>query len=596
MRVGSLFSGIGGFELGLRAAIDDLELRWLCDNAEFPRRILSARFPDARLYGDSSEVGTAAADVELLVAGFPCQPVSQAGLQLAQTDSRWLWPEVARVIKAKQPLLVLIENVRGLLTRGLRDVLVDLAELGYDAQWDTISAYSVGAPHIRQRVFIVASREPLGRVFGRRPRILADWLGTEPLPRLARGAPYQTSRLEALGNAVVPQVVTHVAISAIAALASERWEPPATISGHGLTVAELGRKLRPAGALVDGHVYGLHSSAPAPGRRRLWPTPNANESAWSLEALLACCDAAGKVPPEDLLKRWHHAETGQIVQKNLNAVVRMVEAGLWSEPDGHAAPWLRRLFPTPLSRDHKGASSIAGRAGDLTTEAREALLPTPVASQRGSRGRGSVARGGGEDLATAARELDGVWPTPLAGDTGGRTTKGKDRPDEGGLAAEVAAEERLWLTPHGMSGGRKDGGYDGHSNELTMQVQEHELLPTPVRMDKAGSRRKTARTDEWESNEGTTLTDAAWERERLLPTPRASGGRVGEGTTYKRTPSQEAGKHGRYLQVEINEEEREDALARGEAEPDPKRLSPTWVEWMMGIPPNWTNPDEEVAT
>jgi DNA (cytosine-5)-methyltransferase 1 len=94
--------------------------------------------------------------VDLVCGGFPCQPVSLAGKGLAQADSRWLWPAFAGVIRALRPAYVLVENVPGLLGRGMGDVLGDLAALGYDAEWDSVPAAFVGAPHIRNRVWIVA--------------------------------------------------------------------------------------------------------------------------------------------------------------------------------------------------------------------------------------------------------------------------------------------------------------------------------------------------------------------------------------------------------------------------------------------------------
>jgi DNA (cytosine-5)-methyltransferase 1 len=94
--------------------------------------------------------------VDLICGGFPCQPVSVAGKRLAQADERWLWPEFARVIRVLRPRFALVENVPGLLTRGMGDVLSDLAALGYDAEWRCISAADVGAPHQRDRIWIVA--------------------------------------------------------------------------------------------------------------------------------------------------------------------------------------------------------------------------------------------------------------------------------------------------------------------------------------------------------------------------------------------------------------------------------------------------------
>ena len=88
--------------------------------------------------------------------GVPCQPVSATGRRLAQADPRWLWPAFARCVRRLRPRLVLVENVPGLLVQGMGDVLGDLAELGYGAEWTCLSAADVGAPHLRRRVFVVA--------------------------------------------------------------------------------------------------------------------------------------------------------------------------------------------------------------------------------------------------------------------------------------------------------------------------------------------------------------------------------------------------------------------------------------------------------
>ena len=112
--------------------------------------------------------------VDLVVGGFPCQPVSYAGQRKAQADDRWLWPEMARVVRALRPRLVLVENVPGLATAGLGEVIADLAGAGYDTEWFRVRASDLGAPHRRERLFIVAAladpvRAGTGRVGGSLP-------------------------------------------------------------------------------------------------------------------------------------------------------------------------------------------------------------------------------------------------------------------------------------------------------------------------------------------------------------------------------------------------------------------------------------------
>lgn len=103
----------------------------------------------------------------LVVAGFPCQPASAAGRRAGTDDERWLWPDIARVIGAVEPRLVFLENVPGLLSvnggTAFHEVVEDLSALGFDADWDCFSASEVGAPHRRERLFILAYRRGLGR-------------------------------------------------------------------------------------------------------------------------------------------------------------------------------------------------------------------------------------------------------------------------------------------------------------------------------------------------------------------------------------------------------------------------------------------------
>jgi len=105
--------------------------------------------------------------VDLVVAGFPCQPVSCAGLRRAQRDERWLWPSVARCVRDSGSWGVFLENVPGIVNRGMADVLEDLAGLGFSAEWDLLSAEDVGAPHRRVRWWCLAANAD-------RLRVLAD--------------------------------------------------------------------------------------------------------------------------------------------------------------------------------------------------------------------------------------------------------------------------------------------------------------------------------------------------------------------------------------------------------------------------------------
>jgi len=152
---GSLFSGIGGFDLGFeRAGIKTL---WQVENDPYAVKVLERHWPNVKRYGDIKAIKWEAVEVpDIISGGFPCQPVSVAGKRRGQDDERWLWPEFARCLRILRPRYVVVENVPGLLALGFGDVLGDLAALGYDAEWDSIPAAAFGAPHLRYRVWIVA--------------------------------------------------------------------------------------------------------------------------------------------------------------------------------------------------------------------------------------------------------------------------------------------------------------------------------------------------------------------------------------------------------------------------------------------------------
>ncbi|MDD3089962.1 MAG: DNA (cytosine-5-)-methyltransferase [Candidatus Omnitrophica bacterium] len=161
LTVGSLFSGIGGFELGLERTCG-FKTAWQCEINPFCLKVLEKHWPGVKRFADIKKMGVEEEipHVDVVCGGFPCQPVSCAGKRKGAKDERWLWPEFCRVVRCVRPEWVLIENVPGLLSadsgRLFAGILRDLSESGYDAEWNIVSAASVGAPHLRRRVFIVA--------------------------------------------------------------------------------------------------------------------------------------------------------------------------------------------------------------------------------------------------------------------------------------------------------------------------------------------------------------------------------------------------------------------------------------------------------
>jgi DNA (cytosine-5)-methyltransferase 1 len=223
MRVLDLFSGIGGFSLGLeRAGFTTVAF---CEIEPFCRAVLKKHWPHVPCYED---VRTLTADrlradgisVDVICGGFPCQDISVAGSGQGLDGARsGLWSEYARIIGEVRPRYVIVENVAALLSNGMGRVLVDLATLRYDAEWHCIPAAAVGAPHLRDRLWIIATDTDCngleGRLLG--PEILwrsaalvgsDDW---QPIPkhrghRSRNGLPAYVDRIRGLGNAVVPQI------------------------------------------------------------------------------------------------------------------------------------------------------------------------------------------------------------------------------------------------------------------------------------------------------------------------------------------------------------------------------------------------------
>lgn len=165
MRIGSLFSGIGGLELGLEwAGVGHVV--WQVERDPFARSVLARHWPDAdRSVEDVTIAGAAnLAPVDLICGGFPCQDISTAGKGAGLAGERsGLWFEYLRIVRELRPRFVVVENVAALLGRGLDTVLGGLAEAGYDAEWFCLRASDVGAPHRRERLFVVAHRVGDGR-------------------------------------------------------------------------------------------------------------------------------------------------------------------------------------------------------------------------------------------------------------------------------------------------------------------------------------------------------------------------------------------------------------------------------------------------
>ena len=159
-----LFSGIGGFSLGLEAT-GGFETKAFCDIEEYPRQVLQKHWPHVKQYKDIKELNyeRLKADgidsIDIITGGYPCQPFSVAGLKKGEEDPRHLWPEYFRLIKECRPTWVIGENVPGHIKLGLDTVIKDLESEDYSVRPFSISAASVGANHQRERIWIVAYSE-----------------------------------------------------------------------------------------------------------------------------------------------------------------------------------------------------------------------------------------------------------------------------------------------------------------------------------------------------------------------------------------------------------------------------------------------------
>ena len=243
MNVLDLFSGIGGFSLGLERA--GMRTVAFCEIDPFCRQVLKKHWSDVPIYEDIRDLTAddITEPVDVICGGFPCQDISVAGRGEGIDGERsGLWQEYYRLIREIRPRFVVVENSSALTFRGLGRVLGDLAEGGYDAEWQCIPAAAVGAPHIRDRVWILAypgrklrdvrqgrmangrcnvlptgddrdtterreDRELIALVPGIDPGVPADWWRTQSrMDRSVNGLPNRAQRVATLGNAVVPQI------------------------------------------------------------------------------------------------------------------------------------------------------------------------------------------------------------------------------------------------------------------------------------------------------------------------------------------------------------------------------------------------------
>jgi len=250
LRVLDLFSGIGGFSLGLERT-GGFETVAFCEIEPFPRRVLAKHWPEVPCYDDVRTLTAArlAADgitgINVITGGFPCQDISLAGKQagIGEGTRSGLFSEIIRLARELRPDFIILENVAALLSGPSNQpgawfgrILGDLAEVGYDAEWHCIPASYVGCRQLRDRVWVVAYAKRIG-VQGR-PAVSAAWESQTREEQLAgllqpcawptvssarscgtgHGIPHGTHRNKSIGNAVVPQIPELIGRAILASL------------------------------------------------------------------------------------------------------------------------------------------------------------------------------------------------------------------------------------------------------------------------------------------------------------------------------------------------------------------------------------------
>lgn len=235
LRFGGVFSGVGGMDLGLRNA--GFQCVFQVEKDAYRREVLGIRFPESKKFSDISTFNREQfyGSIDLLCGGWPCQPFSLNGHRKASDDERDMWADFYRTICQTRPRWVVAENVAGVLSsengRYFGRILWDLVSIGYDAEWDVLPAYAFGAPHKRDRLFLIAYPSEAGRergLCGELQNVTATYplwfthsaLGTvwDRLSSLEQrlgepsvfgsndGTPNRVDRLAAVGEAVIPAI------------------------------------------------------------------------------------------------------------------------------------------------------------------------------------------------------------------------------------------------------------------------------------------------------------------------------------------------------------------------------------------------------
>ena len=432
VKVGSLFSGMLGLDLAVERAASAAALSWACEIEPLPRRLIRARRPAARLYGDVRGLRPLP-PCDIVTGGFPCTDVSVAGRQAGLAGEKsGLWREMHAVIQRVRPRRVFVENVRNLRTLGLREVLADLARIGYAAEWQTVQALAAGAYHKRSRIFIVAYPDEAGA-----PLLLGEGLRDDyaaafaqnrasiwrafPCSPVIRSGDLPTdvrnARLTATGNAVCPQQAEPIARAMLGA--GEAW---------GAQVRHEQPEMPFAGAMRGGSIY-----------------------------------VRPVAVPESLAMAWHVAWC----EANPDAARAVLPAG-------------RNTYPTPSASAYgssqNGVNGVGGEnerpsAGtpSLSPMARQGAFPvwpTPCTTDAASAARHTTDADGAMHAGTTLTDAARLWATPAAanwrsGSVSDGCFDGNSRPLQEQVLRLYPTPTGSMLTPGDMTQAMTAGGSPG---------------------------------------------------------------------------------------------------------------------------------------
>lgn len=426
MQVGSLFSGMLGLDLAVEAATG-ASLAWACEIEPLPRRLIRARRPGARLFDDVRRLRPPPCDI--LTGGFPCTDLSVAGRQAGLAGERsGLWYEMRRVIAACRAPLVLVENVRNLRNLGLREVLADLRDIGYAAEWQTVQALAAGALHRRSRIFIVAYPDVDGA-----PLLFHDGLRAEYAAAFQRNRTGFWSRFPCapvIGSGDMPSDVRGASLTATGnAVCPMQAEPLARAMvgpgmPFGVQVEHAGEKLPFAGASRGGRIYVREVAVPeslAMEWHEAWIAANPDAA----RAVLPV-DRGGSMWPSPTASMKTPEDVGQAMHAGNNPdrpAYRNAALGLWptacttdaasaarhtTDPDGAMNPGTTltdavRLWATPAAANWRsGSGSVSDDCFDCNSRPLQEqvmrMYPTPTASDGDGGGANPATRQGGPAL------------------------------------------------------------------------------------------------------------------------------------------------------------------------------------------------------